>query len=177
MGPVRENLLFGWPDASDDEIVAAARAANADEFIVQLPDEYDTIIGERGVRLSGGQKQRLSIARALLKNAPIYHLGRSYLVGRQRKRVADPRSDVQPGRAAHHHSDCAPPVDGQKCGSASGPKPRPDRRDGDSRRPDSGGWFLRGDDPSVHRQPQLDGACAKLGSDRHQLTGVNYEGC
>ena len=70
-GSVRENLLFGRPDASDDEIVAAARAANADEFIVQLPDLYDTVIGERGVRLSGGQKQRLSIARALLKNAPI----------------------------------------------------------------------------------------------------------
>ena len=70
-GSVRENLLFGRPDASDEEIVAAARAANAEEFIVQLPDLYDTVIGERGVRLSGGQKQRLSIARALLKNAPI----------------------------------------------------------------------------------------------------------
>ncbi len=70
-GSVRENLLFGRPDAGDDEVVAAARAANAEEFIVQLPDQYDTVIGERGVKLSGGQKQRLSIARALLKNAPI----------------------------------------------------------------------------------------------------------
>jgi ATP-binding cassette, subfamily B, bacterial len=70
-GTVRQNILFGRPDASEEEITAAARAANAEEFILQLPRGYDTIIGERGVRLSGGQKQRLSIARALLKDAPI----------------------------------------------------------------------------------------------------------
>ena len=70
-GTVRENLLFGRPDAGDDEMVAAARAANADEFINDLPQGYDTLIGERGVKLSGGQKQRLSIARAILKDAPI----------------------------------------------------------------------------------------------------------
>lgn len=70
-GTVRENILFGRPDATDQEVLAAARAANAEEFILQLPDGYDTIIGERGVRLSGGQKQRLAIARALLKDAPI----------------------------------------------------------------------------------------------------------
>lgn len=70
-GTVRENILFGRPEASEEDVVAAARAANAEEFILQLPQGYDTVIGERGVRLSGGQKQRLSIARALLKNAPI----------------------------------------------------------------------------------------------------------
>ncbi len=70
-GTVRENLLFGRPDASEAEMVAAAQAANAHEFITQLPDGYDTLIGERGVKLSGGQKQRLSIARAVLKDAPI----------------------------------------------------------------------------------------------------------
>ena len=70
-GTVRENILFGRPDASEADIFAAARAANADEFILELPEGYDTIIGERGVRLSGGQKQRLSIARALLGDAPI----------------------------------------------------------------------------------------------------------
>lgn len=70
-GTVRENLLFGRPDASEEEMIAAARAANAHEFILNLPQGYDTLIGERGVKLSGGQKQRLSIARALLKNAPI----------------------------------------------------------------------------------------------------------
>ena len=70
-GSVRQNIAFGRPDASVDEIVQAAEAANAHEFIVDLPDSYETIIGERGVRLSGGQKQRISIARALLKDAPI----------------------------------------------------------------------------------------------------------
>jgi ATP-binding cassette subfamily B protein/subfamily B ATP-binding cassette protein MsbA len=70
-GTVRENLLFGRPEASEQQIRAAARAANAHEFIEQLPDGYDTLIGERGVKLSGGQKQRLSIARAILKDAPI----------------------------------------------------------------------------------------------------------
>ena len=70
-GTVRENLLFGNPNADEAEMIAAARAANAHDFIVQLSQGYDTLIGERGVKLSGGQKQRLSIARALLKNAPI----------------------------------------------------------------------------------------------------------
>ncbi len=70
-GTVRQNLLFGRPDASDADIVAAAEAANIAEFIAQLPAGYETMVGERGVRLSGGQKQRLSIARALLKDAPI----------------------------------------------------------------------------------------------------------
>ena len=70
-GTVRENLLFGRPDASEAEIEAAAMAANAHEFISELPNGYDTLIGERGVKLSGGQKQRLSIARAILKDAPI----------------------------------------------------------------------------------------------------------
>jgi len=70
-GTVRENILFGRPDASDAEMIAAAHAANAHEFISRLPEGYDTLIGERGVKLSGGQKQRLSIARAVLKDAPI----------------------------------------------------------------------------------------------------------
>ncbi len=63
---VRENIAYGKPAASNEEIVAAARAANADEFVAQLPEGYDTEIGERGVRLSGGQKQRLALARAIL---------------------------------------------------------------------------------------------------------------
>jgi ATP-binding cassette subfamily B protein len=70
-GTVRDNLLFGRPDASEAEIEAAAKAANAHDFITDLPNGYDTLIGERGVKLSGGQKQRLSIARAILKDAPI----------------------------------------------------------------------------------------------------------
>ncbi len=70
-GSVRENILFGRPNASEQELLAAARIANADGFISALSDGYDTLIGERGVKLSGGQKQRLSIARAVLKDAPI----------------------------------------------------------------------------------------------------------
>ena len=70
-GSVRENILFGRPDATEGEMIEAARTANAEEFICHLPGGYDAMIGERGVRLSGGQKQRLSIARAVLKDAPI----------------------------------------------------------------------------------------------------------
>jgi len=70
-GTVRENILFGRPTATDQEMMAAAQVANADEFIQGLPDGYETMIGERGVKLSGGQRQRLAIARAVLKDAPI----------------------------------------------------------------------------------------------------------
>jgi len=68
---VADNIIYGSSDKSQAEIEAAARAANAHEFILKLPQGYDTVIGERGVRLSGGQRQRLAIARALLKNPPI----------------------------------------------------------------------------------------------------------
>ncbi len=68
---VRNNIAYGRPDATDAEIEAAARAANAHGFIVQLPDRYATRLGERGTRLSGGQRQRIAIARALLRDAPI----------------------------------------------------------------------------------------------------------
>ena len=68
---IRENILYGRLDATDEEVMEAARRANIHEYILSLPDGYDTQIGERGVRLSGGQKQRLSIARVFLKNPPI----------------------------------------------------------------------------------------------------------
>ena len=70
-GTAAENIRFGKPDASDAEVEAAARAANAHDFIVRLPQGYATVIGERGIRLSGGQRQRIAIARALLRDAPI----------------------------------------------------------------------------------------------------------
>ncbi len=66
-----ENIRYGRPDASDEEVKAAARAAFADEFIQRLPEGYDSFLGERGVRLSGGQRQRIAIARAMLKNPPL----------------------------------------------------------------------------------------------------------
>ena len=66
-----ENIAYGRPDATDEEVFEAARLANADEFIARLPDGYDTMVGERGVKLSGGQRQRIAIARAILKDAPI----------------------------------------------------------------------------------------------------------
>jgi ATP-binding cassette subfamily B protein len=70
-GTIDENLRLGCPDASEAEVLAAARAANAHQFITALPDGYHTVIGERGARLSGGQRQRIAIARALLRDAPI----------------------------------------------------------------------------------------------------------
>ncbi|RBW68126.1 ABC transporter ATP-binding protein [Bacillus taeanensis] len=68
---VKENILMGRPEASDEEVIAAAKAANAHEFILNLPQGYDTKVGERGVKLSGGQKQRVAIARVFLKNPPL----------------------------------------------------------------------------------------------------------
>ena len=70
-GSIRENITYGNPDATDEEIIAAAKLAGADEFISELPDGYDSYVGERGIMLSGGQKQRISIARVFLKNPPI----------------------------------------------------------------------------------------------------------
>lgn len=66
-GTIIDNIRYGRPDATDEEVIRAAKAANAHEFIMELADGYDTDIGQRGVKLSGGQKQRLSIARVFLK--------------------------------------------------------------------------------------------------------------
>lgn len=70
-GSIRDNIAYGKPDATEEEIIEAAKCANIHDFIMELPDQYDTFVGERGARLSGGQKQRISITRVFLKNPPI----------------------------------------------------------------------------------------------------------
>ncbi|MGI6184234.1 MAG: ABC transporter ATP-binding protein [Candidatus Fimadaptatus sp.] len=70
-GTVRENILYGRPGASDEDVIAAAKLADAHDFIMHFPEGYDTVVGQRGVKLSGGQKQRIAIARIFLKNPPI----------------------------------------------------------------------------------------------------------
>jgi ABC-type multidrug transport system fused ATPase/permease subunit len=70
-GTIRENIAYGRPEASEAEIIEAARKANAYDFIVSFPEGFDTLVGERGIKLSGGQRQRVAIARAILKNPAI----------------------------------------------------------------------------------------------------------
>ena len=70
-GTIRENIAYGRPGASNEEVIAAAKVANADEFISRMPHGYDSMVGERGDTLSGGQRQRIGIARAIVRNSPI----------------------------------------------------------------------------------------------------------
>jgi subfamily B ATP-binding cassette protein MsbA len=96
-GTIRDNIAFGKPGASEDEIVAAARAAYAHEFILSFPRGYDTPVGEHGLQLSGGQRQRVAIARALIKNAPIILLDEATA-------ALDSESELQVREAMEHLS-------------------------------------------------------------------------
>lgn len=99
-GTVRENIAYGRPGATDAEIVAAARAADAHDFIRLLPDGYDTMVGQRGRTLSGGQRQRLAIARAMIRDAPVLLLDEptTGLDVQSGLRVMDPLRRLMAGR-------------------------------------------------------------------------------
>lgn len=99
---LRENIAYGRPDATEKEIIKSAKQANAWEFINELPDGLDTLVGERGIKLSGGQRQRIAIARAILKDAPILLLDEatSALDSESEKLIQDSLTDLMKGRTS-----------------------------------------------------------------------------
>jgi ABC-type multidrug transport system fused ATPase/permease subunit len=101
-GSILENIRFGKPDASDDEVIEAAKKANAWEFIQSFPGQLQTEVGDRGIQLSGGQKQRIAIARAILKNPSILILDEatSALDSASEKLVQDALEELMKGRTS-----------------------------------------------------------------------------
>jgi ABC-type multidrug transport system fused ATPase/permease subunit len=100
-GTVRDNIAYGRPGATVEDVVLAARAADAHEFIEELPDGYDTLVGQKGRRLSGGQRQRIAIARAMIRDAPVLILDEptTGLDAESTQRVLEPLRRLMSGRA------------------------------------------------------------------------------
>ena len=114
-----ENIRYGRPDATDEEVMEAAKLANAHEFIMQLPQGYQTDIGQRGVKLSGGQKQRIAIARVFLKNPAIliFDEATSALDNESEKIV---QQSMERWQREEHLCDCPSPFHHTKCPENSG---------------------------------------------------------
>ncbi len=124
------NIAYGRPGAAQEAIEAAARAAQIHDFIMGLPDGYDTLVGERGLKLSGGEKQRVAIARMVLKAPPILIFDEATSALDQPHRAADP-DGASPGlRRAHHPDHRAPPLDRGRRRSDPGARARPGDRAG-----------------------------------------------
>ena len=115
-GTVRENIEFGKPGASEDEIVAAAKAAYAHDFIMSFPRGYDTPVGEHGLQLSGGQRQRVAIARALIRNAPVILLDEATAALELRVGIAGPRGYGTSLQRPHHSCHRTPAAHRIACG-------------------------------------------------------------
>jgi ATP-binding cassette subfamily B protein len=132
-GTVRDNIAYGRPDATDEQILAAARAADAHDFITALPDGYDTPVGQRGRLLSGGQRQRIAIARAMIRDAPVLVLDEptTGLDAPTARRVLEPLRRLMAGRTTiliSHDLDLAPAAD-QVIVLGADPAEGPDRGD------------------------------------------------
>ena len=111
-GSIRDNIAFGNPDAAESEIVAAAQAAHAHDFIMGFPSGYDAPVGEHGLQLSGGQRQRIAVARALIKDAPLILLDEATAIARFRIRAPGAGRDRASVSESHYYRHRAPPAHG-----------------------------------------------------------------